>query len=158
MTPRISGHISIFCLVFFVLKSLLGIVRRWTREEFVIVSLKPRNVDYWSWPFNLKRQMFFLFLCVCFFCFIVFVCLFAADGTCAGVSCHSNATCKTLIQGPTCECNDGYQGSGTECTGKWVNHMPNSKTASYSSFRVCQRPVVKGAMLHYLLSFKAFRT
>ena len=100
--------------------------------------------------FNFRRQMI---LCVCFvlfYCF--FVCLFAADGTCAGVSCHSNATCKNLIQGPTCECNDGYQGSGTECTGKWVNHMPNSKTASYSSYRVCQRPLVKGAMLHYLLS------
>ena len=151
MTPRISGHISIFCLVFFVLKSLLGIVRRWTREEFVILSLKPRNVDYWSCLLIL-RGILFLFLCVCFFCFIVFVCLSAADGTCAGVSCHSNATCKNLIPGPTCECNDGYQGSGTECTGKWVNHMPNSKTASYSPYRICQRPVVKGAMLHYLLS------
>ena len=136
MTPRISGHISIFCLVFFVLKSLLGIVRRWTIGLGLLI---------------LRGKCFFLFLCVCFFCFIVFVCLFAADGTCAGVLCHSNATCKNLIQGPTCECSDGYQGSGTECTGKWVNHMPNSKTASYSPHRVCQRPVVKGAMLHYLL-------
>lgn len=100
----------------------------------------------------LRGKGFFVSVFVLFFCLLFFVCLFAADGTCAGVLCHSNATCKNLIQGPTCECNDGYQGSGTECTGKWVNHMPNSKTASYSSYRVCQRPVVKGAMLHYLLS------
>ena len=25
MTPRLSGHFSVFCLVFFVLKSLLGL-------------------------------------------------------------------------------------------------------------------------------------
>ena len=114
-----------------------------------------KSATYRTWAivlyFNLKRQMIFC-LCVYFVLFIVFFCLFAADGTCAGVLCHSNATCKNLIQGPACECNDGYQGSGTECTGKWVNRMPNNKTASYSSHRVCQRPVVKGAMLHYLLS------
>ena len=43
MTPRLSGHFSIFGLVFFVLKSLLGIVKQWSREKFAILSLKPRN-------------------------------------------------------------------------------------------------------------------
>ena len=33
MTPTLSGHISIFGLVFVVLKSLLGIARQWSREN-----------------------------------------------------------------------------------------------------------------------------
>ena len=37
---RLSGHFSIFGLVFFVLNSLLGIARRWNREKFAILSLK----------------------------------------------------------------------------------------------------------------------
>ena len=41
MTPRLSGYISIFGLVFFVTKSLLGIARQWTREKLAILSLKP---------------------------------------------------------------------------------------------------------------------
>ena len=41
MTPRLSGHFSIFGLVFFVLKSLLGIARQWSCEKFAILTLKP---------------------------------------------------------------------------------------------------------------------
>ena len=36
---RLSGHFSIFALVF----SLLVIARQWSREKFAILSLKPRN-------------------------------------------------------------------------------------------------------------------
>ena len=43
MTPRLSGHFSIFGLVFFVFNSLLGIVRQWTREKAAILTLKPRS-------------------------------------------------------------------------------------------------------------------
>ena len=45
MTPRLSGHFSIFGLVFFVLKSLLGIARQWSRKKKkkAILSLKPRS-------------------------------------------------------------------------------------------------------------------
>ena len=43
MTPGLSGHFSTFGLVFFVLKSLLGIARQWIREKFAIFSLKPRS-------------------------------------------------------------------------------------------------------------------
>ena len=43
MTPRISGHFSIFGLVFFVLKSLLGIAKQWSHEKFAILALKPRS-------------------------------------------------------------------------------------------------------------------
>ena len=45
MTPssRLSGHISIFDLAFFVLKSLLGIARQWSRYKFAILTLKPRS-------------------------------------------------------------------------------------------------------------------
>ena len=43
MTPRLSGHFSTFGLVFFVLKSLLGIARQWSREKFAILTLKPRS-------------------------------------------------------------------------------------------------------------------
>ena len=38
--PRLSGHFSIFGLVFFVPKSLLGIARQWSCEIFAILSLK----------------------------------------------------------------------------------------------------------------------
>ena len=43
MTPRFSGHFSIFSLVFFALKSLLEIVRQWSPEKFAILTLKPRS-------------------------------------------------------------------------------------------------------------------
>ena len=53
MTPRLSGHFSTFGLVFFVLKSLLGIARQWSREKFAILTLKPRSHDriliYQTW-------------------------------------------------------------------------------------------------------------
>ena len=45
MTPRLSGHFSIFGLVFFVLKSLLGIATQWSRDKFAILTLKPRSHD-----------------------------------------------------------------------------------------------------------------
>ena len=41
MTRRLSGHFLILGLVFFVLKSLLGIVRQWSREKCAILTLKP---------------------------------------------------------------------------------------------------------------------
>ena len=43
MTPRLSGHFSIFGLVFFVLKSFLGTARQWSRENFSILTLIPRS-------------------------------------------------------------------------------------------------------------------
>lgn len=49
---------------------------------------------------------------------ISFFVMITADGTCAGEVCHVNATCRNLIQGPTCVCKRGYQGSGKTCTGK----------------------------------------
>ena len=42
MTPRLSDYFSLFGLVFFVLKSLLGIARQWSREKFAVLNLKPR--------------------------------------------------------------------------------------------------------------------
>ena len=45
MTPRLSGHFSIFGLVFFVLTSLLGIATQWSRDKFAISTLKPRSHD-----------------------------------------------------------------------------------------------------------------
>ena len=43
MTPRLSNHFSTFGLVFFVFKSLLEIVRQWSREKSAILTLKPRS-------------------------------------------------------------------------------------------------------------------
>ena len=55
MTPRLSGHFSIFGLVFFVHKSLLGIARQWSREKFAILTLKPpshvRNLIFRTWAY-----------------------------------------------------------------------------------------------------------
>ena len=59
MTPRLSGHFSIFGLVLFVLSSLLGIARQWRSEKFAILTLEPRShikprshdriSKYWTW-------------------------------------------------------------------------------------------------------------
>ena len=42
MTPWLSGHFSMFGLVFLVLKSLLGIARQWILEKLAIFNVKPR--------------------------------------------------------------------------------------------------------------------
>ena len=39
MTPKLPGHFFILGWVFFVLKSLLGIARKWSSEEFAILTL-----------------------------------------------------------------------------------------------------------------------
>ena len=63
MTARLSvGHFSIFGLVFFVLKSLLGIARRWSREKFAILTLKPRSHDVII--FILPHEKFLQFGCL----------------------------------------------------------------------------------------------
>ena len=41
MTQRLTGHFSVFGLVFFVLKTLLGIARQWSHEKIAILSLTP---------------------------------------------------------------------------------------------------------------------
>ena len=40
MTPWLSGHFSIFVLVFLVLKSFLGIARQWSQQKFAILTLR----------------------------------------------------------------------------------------------------------------------
>ena len=43
MTLRLSGRFLQFCLVFFVLKTLLIIARQWSKEKFATLTLKPRS-------------------------------------------------------------------------------------------------------------------
>ena len=43
MAPRLSGQTSIFGVVFFVSKSLLGIERQKKFENFAILTRKPRS-------------------------------------------------------------------------------------------------------------------
>ena len=43
MAPRLSGQTSIFGVVFFVYKSLLGIERQKKLEKFAILTRKPRS-------------------------------------------------------------------------------------------------------------------
>ena len=43
MTLRLSGHFSLFGLVFFELKSLPGIARQWSHEKIAVLSVKPRS-------------------------------------------------------------------------------------------------------------------
>ena len=61
MTPILSGHFSIFRLVFFVLKSILGIVRQWSRERFAILTLKPwshvRSLIYGTWTIQTLLEL-----------------------------------------------------------------------------------------------------
>ena len=54
MAPRLSGQTSIFGVVFFVSKSLLGIERQKKLEKFATLTRKPRNhariLIYRTWP------------------------------------------------------------------------------------------------------------
>ena len=54
MVPRLSGHTSIFGVVFFVSKSLLGIEGQRKLEKFAILTRKPRShariLIYRTWP------------------------------------------------------------------------------------------------------------
>ena len=55
MAPRLSAQTSIFGVVVFVSKSLLGIVRQKKLEKFTILTRKPWNLVriliYRTWPF-----------------------------------------------------------------------------------------------------------
>ena len=54
IAPRLSGQTSIFGVVFFVSKSLLGIERQKKLEKFAILTRKPRShariLIYRTWP------------------------------------------------------------------------------------------------------------
>ena len=54
MAPRLSGQTSIFGVVFFVTKSLLGIERQKKLEKCTILTRKPRShvriLIYRTWP------------------------------------------------------------------------------------------------------------
>ena len=54
MAPRLSGQTSIFGVVFFVSKSLLGIEGQKKLEKFAIFTRKPRShariLIYRTWP------------------------------------------------------------------------------------------------------------
>ena len=56
MAPRLSGQTSIFGVVFFVSKSLLGIERQKKLEKFAILTRKPRShvriLIYRMWPID----------------------------------------------------------------------------------------------------------
>ena len=56
MAPRLSGQTSIFGVVFFVSKSLLGIERQKKLEKFAILTRKPRShvriLIYRTWPYS----------------------------------------------------------------------------------------------------------
>ena len=52
MTPRFLGHFSIFCLVFFVPKCPLGIVRQWSCKKIAFLSVKPR---YRTWAIEFEN-------------------------------------------------------------------------------------------------------
>ena len=56
MAPRLSGQNSIFGVVFFVSKSLLGIEGQKKLEKFAILTRKPRNhariLIYRTWPID----------------------------------------------------------------------------------------------------------
>ena len=57
MALRLSGQTSIFGVVFFVSKSLLGIEGQKKLEEFAILTRKPRShariLMYRTWPIDL---------------------------------------------------------------------------------------------------------
>ena len=58
MAPRLSGQNSIFGVVFFVSKSLLGIEGQKKLEKFAILTRKPRShariLIYRTWPIPVR--------------------------------------------------------------------------------------------------------
>ena len=75
MAPRLSGRNSIFGVVFFVSKSLLGIERQKKLEKFVILTRKPRSharlyllddctVRSWLSPGYVQEKHHGLLLCI----------------------------------------------------------------------------------------------
>ena len=58
VAPRLPGQTSIFGVVFFVSKSLLGIERLKSLEKFAILTRKPRShvriLIYRTWPIDLQ--------------------------------------------------------------------------------------------------------
>ena len=60
MAPRLSGQTSIFGVVFFVSKSLLGIEGQRKLEKFAILTRKPRSrariLIYRTWPIENIRE------------------------------------------------------------------------------------------------------
>ena len=60
MAPRLSGQTSIFGVVFFVSKSLLGIEGQRKLEKFAILTRKPRShariLIYRTWPITSSKQ------------------------------------------------------------------------------------------------------
>ena len=61
MAPRLSGQNSIFGVVFFVSKSLLGIEGQKKLEKFAILTRKPRShariLIYRTWPIAITCNM-----------------------------------------------------------------------------------------------------
>ena len=61
MAPRLSGQTSIFGVVFFVSKSLLGIERQKKLEKFAILTRKPRShariLIYRTWPISTAEKL-----------------------------------------------------------------------------------------------------
>ena len=61
MAPRLSGQLSIFGVVFFVSKSLLGIEGQTKLEKFAILTRKPRShariLIYRTWPIKDLRSL-----------------------------------------------------------------------------------------------------
>ena len=64
MAPRLSGQTSIFGVVFFVSKSLLGIERQKKLEKFAILTRKPRShariLIYRTWPIQNRSTCLFV--------------------------------------------------------------------------------------------------
>ena len=74
-----------------------------------------------------------------------------ADGTCAGVRCHPDATCdQDQPLGPVCLCKPGYQGNGRKCSGKDL--WPTNFTYS-SSFLEKQKPCIAIDLLFCVIFF-----
>ena len=61
MIPRLSVNFFIFGLVFFALKSLLGVARQWSLETFAIWTLKPRShvriLIYRTWAIGNEAEV-----------------------------------------------------------------------------------------------------
>ena len=136
MTPRLSGHFPIFGLVYFVLKSLLGMqnngavkIYNFVRKasgvmlEVRFIKRGPlskarmwwflRNEGYNCWPWFFLSSDRLL-------CSFPFLPAYLDVDKCSDGShdCHPNATCSADTAGNfTCTCQPGFTGNGRQCYG-----------------------------------------
>ena len=86
----------------------------------------PHRGSSFVWNKNFKRQSSSSLCC--------FHLVSDIDECSSENECHVNATCTNTIGSYSCMCKKGYEGDGTDCSGKVQSYQGNITTDADSSF------------------------